>query len=463
MSTKRKSVLIIGAGISGLAAAHSLHENGFDVQIFEARKEFGGRIRKDDQFAGFTLEVGGEEIHKVNSPYYHLALKMGADLKPDDTLNHYFEDIEKEELMDREEFLSKYNDQYFYNEVVQNRDIQDDSQSLQNFFSKKGLKSQFYQWYEAFWGIENGGSLNEISVKAYGDYESGRKSDHDLNFILMNTSHYEIIEKAFASVLPFIHYSTPITEINYFGEKEFPVDREQEDEDEDDEEEDCKGKDFNRVVIFDKQGNRYEGDYIIVTVPISQLQNKTIRFNPELPPQKQDAIRRMKLGRGGKIHFKFKNRFWPDNARTLFLRSKISFLWNQYHEQKDTDEIQTNVLAGLLAGDVMDEMQDPEKRQALIEEVLEKMARVFKYPKVKEELLDVMWNDFTNFEYIQGNYSMPTLNIGSSRYIYQQPVDNILFFAGEASHTTDSMTIHGAYETGLRDAQRIIELQKEKK
>lgn len=105
MSTKRKNVLIIGAGISGLAAANTLYENGFDVQIFEARKEFGGRIRKDDKFAGFTLEVGGEEIHKINSPYYHLALKMGAKLKPDDTLCHYFEDIDNEVLMEREEFL----------------------------------------------------------------------------------------------------------------------------------------------------------------------------------------------------------------------------------------------------------------------------------------------------------------------------------------------------------------------
>lgn len=60
--------------------------------------------------------------------------------------------------------------------------------------------------------------MSEISVKAYGDYESGRKSDHDLNLILMNTSHYEILEKSFASVLPFVHYETPITEINYFGD-----------------------------------------------------------------------------------------------------------------------------------------------------------------------------------------------------------------------------------------------------
>lgn len=72
-------------------------------------------------------------------------------------------------------------------------------------------------WYESFWGIENGGSLREISVKAYGDYESGRKNDHDLNLLLMNMSHLDIIERAFEKVLPLVRYSSPVTEINYLS------------------------------------------------------------------------------------------------------------------------------------------------------------------------------------------------------------------------------------------------------
>lgn len=91
-------------------------------------------------------------------------------------------------------------------------------------------------------------------------------------------------------------------------------------------------------------------------------------------------------------------------------------------------------------------------RKVLIDELLEKMARVFNFPNIRDELEEVMWSDFTEVEYIQGVYTIPSLNLGKSRSIYQEPIDDLVFFAGEASHPTEAMTIHGAYETGLRDA-----------
>lgn len=63
MKPRRKKVLIIGSGVSGLAAAKTLKDHQFDVQIFEARNDHGGRIRKNESFCGFPIDIGGEEIH----------------------------------------------------------------------------------------------------------------------------------------------------------------------------------------------------------------------------------------------------------------------------------------------------------------------------------------------------------------------------------------------------------------
>lgn len=50
-------VLIVGAGLAGLACAQILHEQGIDVQVLEASDGVGGRVRTD-QKDGFLLDRG---------------------------------------------------------------------------------------------------------------------------------------------------------------------------------------------------------------------------------------------------------------------------------------------------------------------------------------------------------------------------------------------------------------------
>ncbi len=60
------SIAIIGAGCSGLAAAHELHDAGFAVTIFEQNQEVGGRAVTRKQ-QGFTYDYGAQYI-KRGSP-----------------------------------------------------------------------------------------------------------------------------------------------------------------------------------------------------------------------------------------------------------------------------------------------------------------------------------------------------------------------------------------------------------
>jgi len=91
---------------------------------------------------------------------------------------------------------------------------------LLTFYKNKGLPDKFLPLYEGFIGAENGGSLREISVQGYGVYESAKKSDHELSLLLVNMSHVDVLNKAFAKVIPLIKYSTPIAEINYSSKNE---------------------------------------------------------------------------------------------------------------------------------------------------------------------------------------------------------------------------------------------------
>ena len=64
---KRESVIVIGAGVSGLACARELCRQGFEVVVLEARARVGGRVWSDEQL-GFPIDMGAGWImgHESN-------------------------------------------------------------------------------------------------------------------------------------------------------------------------------------------------------------------------------------------------------------------------------------------------------------------------------------------------------------------------------------------------------------
>ncbi|PKI62944.1 hypothetical protein CRG98_016583 [Punica granatum] len=80
-SPSRSSVIIVGAGVSGISAAKVLAENGVeDVVILEASDRIGGRIWKEE-FGGASVELGAGWIVGVggreSNPVWELVNKAG--------------------------------------------------------------------------------------------------------------------------------------------------------------------------------------------------------------------------------------------------------------------------------------------------------------------------------------------------------------------------------------------------
>ena len=76
--SKKNKVLVIGAGISGLAAAKNLNDTGYDVTILEAKDRIGGRLYTDRSL-GVPLEVGANWIHD-NNPKTNPIMKIKEEL-----------------------------------------------------------------------------------------------------------------------------------------------------------------------------------------------------------------------------------------------------------------------------------------------------------------------------------------------------------------------------------------------
>ncbi len=79
IETGARRIAVIGAGMSGLSAAHALSKLGRDVVVYDARARIGGRIWTDDRL-GPPVDLGASWIHGVDgNPLTALADALGQE------------------------------------------------------------------------------------------------------------------------------------------------------------------------------------------------------------------------------------------------------------------------------------------------------------------------------------------------------------------------------------------------
>lgn len=63
----RKRVVVVGAGLAGLAAARQLRFMGFDVTVLEGRRRVGGRVMtyKREEPLGLHVDLGADVVQGI--------------------------------------------------------------------------------------------------------------------------------------------------------------------------------------------------------------------------------------------------------------------------------------------------------------------------------------------------------------------------------------------------------------
>jgi monoamine oxidase len=223
----------------------------------------------------------------------------------------------------------------------------------------------------------------------------------------------------------------------------------------------------SKAVINCEDGETIEADRVIFTAPLGVLKEGSIQFEPPLPDWKQDVITRMGFGLLNKLVLVFERPFW-DTERDMFGLLRPHRAGNG-RKQQDYDAgrgqfylfwncIKTSglpVLIALIAGNAAHEAEvSPD--DILVESCISHLRRVFGQDEVPMPLETIVTR-WKSDRFARGTYSYVSAETKPSDFDdLAKPIDN-LFFAGEATCRTHLATVHGAYMSGQRVANEVLE------
>jgi monoamine oxidase len=421
---KDKKIIIIGAGIAGLAACNHLTSHGFNASILEARSRCGGRIWTEHHF-GIPFNLGASWIHGVeNNPMTQLAKQSHIEIAAMDfdKLIHY----DRNGLPIPNEIVKKFDEKfnlllhYAKRLAFQSHSDISLSEAISHFAKDHDFSPIEQDIFKAkVIRLENytGASYEYLSGRHWDDEEDW---PGDTSYVVGGfQSILKDLEKNST-----IQFNKIVTRIN-IGAKSVEILTENE---------------------------AFYADAVIITVPLGVLKKNKIIFDPPLPNDKQDAINRLGMGLFNITAIKFPYPFWPAEKQALrftqFDDSSISFFFNLHHFSKQA------ILIGTHGGECAKRLENLTDVQ-LIEKTMKNFREVFGSDIPDPDFyLNTKW--FSDpFSY--GSYSyIPT---GASSVDYEtiaNPIANRLFFAGEATSSKYPATTHGAYLSGMREANRIM-------
>lgn len=438
-------VIVVGAGIAGLAAAQRLQAAGFDVTVLEARDRVGGRIHTSTNATGTTIELGATWIHGHQLEFEQFVADMNLEQTNTDYSKMRFysssnQAMNVNELMWNDLKLRlgnalSWNALFFPNRTFQT--MIDTTWSTGGFL---GYTREFVDNFTtAAFDTELAATASKIPVKAY--TEMGPSLDL-LEWLEVFLGPAEKKNTAFPQgfnqvtdrlkVGLDIRLNTEVTRIAYPANQP--------------------------VTVTARSGEQFVAEHVIVTVPIGVLKAGNIAFEPALPSAKLGAIQRLGSGLLNKVFLEFRpeDQFWPSgpNAPDVIgtsspVRGAFSIWINM---QKITGK---PILMAWTSGDAARTIEGWSDEQTMLA-ALDRLRDTF--PGTVPNPINFKITRWSQDPFALGSYSTfaQTTQLGD-RALLGQPVSNKrLLFAGEATVDRSFAQVTGAYASGLREAARII-------
>ncbi|XP_021736258.1 polyamine oxidase 1-like isoform X2 [Chenopodium quinoa] len=373
---KHCSVIIIGAGISGISAAKQLADNGVeDVIILEASDRIGGRIRKE-QFAGVPVELGAGWIAgvggKQSNPVWELANRAGLRTCFSDYSNARYNIYDRGGKIFPSKFAADLYKKAVDSAIQQLKDEVDNTKEPPNLPKTPiELAIDFILHDFEMAEVEPISTFIDFGEREYlvADERGYEHLLYKLAETFLLTFDGEILDNR-------LKLNTVVREIQ---------------------------NSRSGITVKTEDGSIYEASYVVLSVSIGVLQSDLISFRPPLPRWKTEAIEKCDVMVYTKIFLKFPSKFWPSGVeKEFFIYAHDRRGYYTFWQHMDNAYPGSNILVVTLTNDESKRVE-AQSNQETLREAMEVLKDMFgpDIPDATDILVPRWWNN----RFQRGSYS----------------------------------------------------------
>lgn len=430
-------VLIIGAGMAGLAAGRALHQSGHAVVILEGRDRIGGRIWTDDD----GVDLGAHWIHGTEgNPITGLVERLEIPYSYVGGSSSYTGGFDSLQLFGPDGKLTS--------QTEKSRTLELADEVLYELEQRAGLARRL-----GHADLPLGEAIGQIlAARSYSPQEQQAIRYH-LNVILredvaedsanLSFKFWEegyliyghgdcVLQRGYGAVADALADGLDIK----LGHVVTGIDV----------------GDGSRPVRVTTGRGDFEADKVLVTVPLGVLKAGTVAFEPPLPTEKQTAITRLGFGTLNKIAMHYSERFWPDDQYVFgyLCRDTDSYPTVIINMWKSHGKPILVMLMGASLGRDMENWPDDRVAEYAATVIGDMFGADVPAP---DHITRTAWSADP---FSRGSYTCIGIDASPKDIdVLAEPVAGRLFFAGEATNSYHWGCVHSAYDSGLREAARI--------
>ncbi len=405
-------VVIIGAGISGLEAAKTLHAKGVSFVVVEADNRIGGRVYTNNKIFGVPFDTHAHWMtYPKGNPLINYGKDNGFDVYRDLRVSKSFvgdREATDEEYKDLSQTYELFNKKM---ETSANNATGDDDNARtalgEDFFKLPWGYTVASNW--GVWGMAQ-------NSKDYSPYDWWNSVGGGQYFCRQG---YGTLVAHYGQGVP-VSLGTWVEEIDWQGDG---------------------------VKVITSSGT-IKAKAAILTVSVGVLAKNHIRFTPELPIEKREAIDGIDMA-------------VMDYIGLQFSEDVFGFGADVYVDQQQHDENGVGYLASMSGSNLVYAYVGGDQARALENEGMD-AAVAYGLDGMKSMLGNEIEKKFIKghatatgkWRYYEGSYSSAKPGKHSMRAALRKTVAEKLFFSGEACHPTQWASVNGGLNAGKKSAEQ---------